>query len=200
LHDDRIWRPIWLQCRTATLRGLAIALVWCIFSYAPTKLVRQACTARARNDAQPQYVRYFVKKAALSAYDDESRVLGVNVVLYATLTFLLGQASMIVEYILSRQLKKARADVYEATVVSRGKDASFWTPYCEEWLVPPTERARRAAGKASWYGKLASPLVRMLVVKGVCLRTPMEALAQRPAVCLTPLAFIPFLGMVRLQI
>lgn len=143
-------------------------MAWCLFSYPWTKL----------------YTRYFVKAAVLSAYNDDSRLLGVkcvpavtaihclilteshSVIQYATLSFLLGQASMILEYFLSRQLKKARADVYEATVRSRGKPAEWWSPYCEEWLVPPFERAQRAMQKQSWYARAASPLIRMLVVKG----------------------------------
>ena len=55
-----------------------------------------------------------------------------------------GQASAIVrhkcyavltvqlEFMLSRELKAARLSAYEATVKSRGKDASFWQPYVEE--------------------------------------------------------------------
>lgn len=42
----------------------------------------------------------------------------------------------------------------------------WWQPYTEEWLVPPVERAVRTAEKQSFYSRLSSPLVRMLLLKG----------------------------------
>lgn len=83
-------------------------------------------------------------------------------------------------YFLKKKLKVARARVYEATVISRGKDASFWQPYVEEWAEPPIARAKRASEKAEWYEKLTSPLVKMVFLR----------------VVLLPLIFIPFLTMI----
>lgn len=37
---------------------------------------------------------------------------------------------------LGRELRAARTSAYDATVKSRGKDASFWTPYVEECVDP----------------------------------------------------------------
>jgi len=42
----------------------------------------------------------------------------------------------------------------------------FWQPYVEEWKVPPFDRAKRSAERQSFYKKLASPIFRMLVLRG----------------------------------
>ena len=39
------------------------------------------------------------------------------------------------EFMLSRELRAARTSAYDATVKSRGKDASFWQPYVEECVA-----------------------------------------------------------------
>lgn len=42
----------------------------------------------------------------------------------------------------------------------------FWGPYVEEWAVPPVERAKRNAEKQSFFARLGTPIVRMIVLKG----------------------------------
>ena len=52
------------------------------------------------------------------------------------------------------------------TLRARPVADEWWQPYTEEWLVPPVERATRTAEKQSFYSRLSSPLVRMLLLKG----------------------------------
>lgn len=53
---------------------------------------------------------------------------------------------------------------FSLTVISAGAD--FWEPYFEEWAVPPIERARRASEKQAFYMRLASPVVRIVLLRG----------------------------------
>jgi hypothetical protein len=112
----------------------------------------------------------------LTKYQDDSNFLGLSIMTYTTLMYCLGQSSSILYYFLSKPLKKARAHAYQATIESRGKPKDFWIPYVEEWSVPPVQRAERAIEKSGWYARLATPLVRMLVVRFLLL----------------PVAFLPF--------
>lgn len=84
---------------------------------------------------------------------------------FATFMFVLTQCSTIIELLIRRRLRAARSKAYMETVKSRGKAADWWTEYVEEWENPPTEKALAQAKKHAFYIKLASPLVRMFVLK-----------------------------------
>nr|CDI54828.1 protein of uncharacterized family [Melanopsichium pennsylvanicum 4] len=83
------------------------------------------------------------------------------------------------EFWLRRKLRECRNTAYVQTVRSRGKAPDWWTEYVEEFKNPPTEKAIKDAKKQGWYLKLASPIVRFLILK----------------VFLLPMDFVPFFGM-----
>lgn len=93
--------------------------------------------------------------------------------------FVLSQCSTIIEFFLRRRLRQARTTAYGATVQSRGKAADWWTDYAEEWQEPPTEKALKQAKKQAFYTKLATPIIRMVVLK----------------VFLLPLDWVPFFSL-----
>ncbi len=93
--------------------------------------------------------------------------------------FVLGQVHAIMEFWLRRKLRECRNTAYVQTVRSRGKPADWWGEYVEEFSNPPTQKAIKDAKKQGWYLKLASPLVRFIVLK----------------VFLLPIDFVPFFGM-----
>ncbi|KAK4053567.1 hypothetical protein OIV83_001735 [Microbotryomycetes sp. JL201] len=154
-----------MRSRKTLKRALVLTIPFMLISYPLTHL----------------YVSLILTRSPLSPNDIHgAAVLGINVLGYTTITLVLGQISMLIEWALRRELGKAKEEVYLATVKSRGKDATFWQPYFEEWAVPPVERAKRAAEKQAFYRRLTSPIVRMVVLK----------------VLLTPLSFIPGLALV----
>lgn len=85
---------------------------------------------------------------------------------FAAFLFVLGQCSTIMEFWLRRKLRECRNTAYTATVRSRGKPADWWTEYVEEWEEPPTQKAIKNSKKQAFYLKLATPLLRMVVLKG----------------------------------
>ena len=50
---------------------------------------------------------------------------------------ILNQVDFVFEMNLKKQLRQFRRTAYADTVASRGKPASWWTPYTEEWQHPP---------------------------------------------------------------
>lgn len=99
---------------------------------------------------------------------------------FAAMVFVLGQVHTIMEFWMRRKLRNCRNRAYEATVKSRGKPAEWWTPYVEEWEDPPYDRARKNTQKQKLYVRLATPLIRIFILR----------------VALLPLDFIPFLGLI----
>lgn len=91
--------------------------------------------------------------------------------------FVLGQVHAIMEFWLRRKLRDCRNTAYLQTVKSRGKAADWWTEYVEEFSNPPTQKAIKDAKKQGWYLKLASPLVRFLILKGELLRLNLHQLS-----------------------
>ncbi|TNY24626.1 hypothetical protein DMC30DRAFT_413230 [Rhodotorula diobovata] len=164
LTDSSLYTPIWRRSRKTLQRALLISLPLAVASLPLTRL----------------YVHFVLSRSPFSPSDIHSaNVLGVSPVQYTTWMLVLGQVSFFVEWMLKRELRKSRDEVYEATVRSRGKAADFWQPYTEEWRVPPIDRAKRAGEKQAWYSQLSSPLVRMVLLK----------------VLLTPLSFVPGLSL-----
>ncbi|BGP38870.1 hypothetical protein JCM10449v2_002808 [Rhodotorula kratochvilovae] len=164
LTDSQLYLPIWRRSRKSLQRALVVAVPAALASFPLTRL----------------YVAWILARSPFSPSDiHNAAFFGVSPVRYTTWMLVLGQVSMLVEWMLARELRKSRDEVYEATVRSRGKAADFWQPYTEEWLVPPVERAQRAGEKQSFYMRLSSPFVRIILLK----------------VLLTPLSFIPGLSL-----
>ncbi|GAA5944102.1 hypothetical protein JCM3775_003901 [Rhodotorula graminis] len=162
--DSSLYRPIWRRSGKALQRALLLALPLAVVSLPATRI----------------YVQFILARSPFSPSDiHNANFLGVSPVQYTTWMLVLGQASMFLEWMLKRELRKSRDEVYEATVRSRGKAPDFWQPYTEEWLVPPVERAKRAGEKQSFYMRLSSPLMRIVLLR----------------VLLTPLSFIPGLSL-----
>lgn len=187
LTDPQLYLPIWQRSRKSLQRALLLAVPYSLVALPLTRL----------------YVTFILSRSPLSPRNiHDAALLGVSPVRYTTWMLLLGQVSMLVEWLLSRQLRKSRDEVYEATVRSRGKGAlsslwarfirlltstfafaapDFWQPYTEEWLVPPIERARRAAEKQSFYVRLSSPLVRTVLLKGALKPLSQPSVSPTPA-------------------
>ncbi|CEQ41394.1 SPOSA6832_03125 [Sporobolomyces salmonicolor] len=179
--DPNLYRPIWKRSSRSLKRALVLAIPYAILAFPLTRL----------------YVTFILSRSPLSPRNiHDAALLGVSPVKYTTWALVLGQVSMLVEWLLGRELKKSREEVYEQTVRSRGKDSDdsrrgqcadpcprsasdFWQPYVEEWAVPPIDRAKRSSERQSFYVRLASPLVRIVLLR----------------VLLTPLSFIPGLSL-----
>ncbi|GAA5882677.1 hypothetical protein JCM3774_002809 [Rhodotorula dairenensis] len=164
VHDPKLYQPIWQRSKQSLRRAVLLAVPFLVVAFPLTRL----------------WVTFVLARSPLSPRNiHNAAYLGVSAVTYTTWALTLGQLSMMVEWMLARELKRSRNEVYERTVQSRGKADDWWQPYTEEWLVPPVERATRAAEKQSFYTRLSSPIVRMLLFK----------------VLLTPLSFIPGLSL-----
>ncbi|GAA5929672.1 uncharacterized protein JCM15063_004216 [Sporobolomyces koalae] len=162
--DRNLHKPLWEQSRRSIKRALLICLPLALLSLPVTRL----------------YVVYVLSRSPLSPRNiHDAALLGVSPVQYTTWMLVLGQITLVLEWLLKRELGKSRTQVYEWTVQSRGKPASFWQPYVEEWSKPPFERAKRSSQRQPFYRKLASPLFRMFVLR----------------VLLTPLSFVPGLAL-----
>ncbi|GAA5913927.1 uncharacterized protein JCM6883_000120 [Sporobolomyces salmoneus] len=162
--DRNLYEPIWTRSRQSLKRAALFCIPLLLLSFPLTRL----------------YVVYILSRSPFSPKNiHDAQLLGVSPVQYTTWMLVLGQVTFIVEWMLKRELKKSRTEVYDRTVQSRGKPTEFWQPYVEEWKVPPFDRAKRSAERQSFYKKLASPIFRMLVLR----------------VLLTPLSFIPGLAL-----
>jgi hypothetical protein len=166
--------------------------------YAPSLL--STPPERPLTSAPPSDVTYILSRSPLSPKNiHDAAFFGVSPIVYTTWALLLGQLSTLLEWALSRELKKAREEAYEATVRSRGKEEGWWGEYEEEWLEPPVGKAQRAAEKQGFYQKLSTPLVRVVLLKGAFSRSSSLSLSANlrslRAVLLTPLSFIPFLSL-----
>lgn len=214
LTDSSLYLPIWRRSGKALQRALLLALPLALVSLPLTRI----------------YVQFILARSPFSPSDiHNANFLGVSPVQYTTWMLVLGQASMFLEWMLKRELRKSRDEVYEATVRSRGKGApvslsplphleatrradllprslaaaDFWQPYTEEWREPPIERAKRAGEKQSFYMRLSSPLMRIVLLRGASsLLFSSSSLAHwlnssscPLAVLLTPLSFIPGLSL-----
>ncbi|KWU41930.1 hypothetical protein RHOSPDRAFT_22049 [Rhodotorula sp. JG-1b] len=164
VHDPKLYLPIWQRSQRSLRRALLLAVPFLLVAFPLTRL--WVALVLSRSPFSPRNL-------------DQAAYLGISPITYTTWTLTLGQLSLLVEWMLARELKKSRNEAYQRTVQSRGKPDDWWQPYTEEWLVPPVERATRTAEKQSFYSRLSSPLVRMLLLK----------------VLLTPLSFIPGLSL-----
>jgi hypothetical protein len=67
----------------------------------------------------------------------------------AALLFVGSQATLILRYFLSQDIRIARERAWDYTVASRGKGPEFWQPYVEEWDSPPQVDESRM-GRLRW--------------------------------------------------
>lgn len=106
MTDETLYKPLWQRSRK-TLKRCALAFIpYFLVAYPLTRLY--VTLILARSPFSPRNV-------------EEAAWLGVSVVKYTTLALVLGQVSMALEWALSRELGKAKTEVYDATVRSRGK-------------------------------------------------------------------------------
>ncbi|GAA5837106.1 hypothetical protein JCM11251_005256 [Rhodosporidiobolus azoricus] len=164
VHDRSLLVPLWKRCEKGLKRAALLTVPYALVALPLTRL----------------YVTFILSRSPLSPTNiHDASLLGISPVTYTVYALLLGQISSLLEWFLSRELKKSREEAYEATVRSRAKEVDWWQPYVEEWKVPPVERASRASEKQNFYTKLSTPLVRIILLK----------------VLLTPLSFIPGLSL-----
>lgn len=72
--------------------------------------------------------------------------------------FVAGQATILLKFFLSRNMRVARDRAWDQAVASRGKGPDFWQPYVEEWDNPPVV-------KKSWSEKLVGGWFTAFVIK-----------------------------------
>lgn len=76
---------------------------------------------------------------------------------WATLLAVTSQMSDIMRFFLSKNIRIAKDRAWDLTLLSRGKDASFWGPYFEEWKVPPEMKEVKVGEMekvfGSWWGR-----------------------------------------------
>lgn len=129
----------------------------------------------------------FVAKADSIDGSRDARIVGFgmpSLTTFAALVFVLGQCHAIMEFWMRRKLRACRNKAYEATVLSRGKPAEWWTPYVEEWEEPPIEKAIKNSQKQKLYIRLASPLIRIFILKGEWAKTQCAPSIASIAPCL----------------
>lgn len=103
--------PIWQRSQRSLRRALVLAVPFLLVAFPLTKLWVTLVLSRS-----PFSPRNLDNKAV--AY------LGMSPITYTTWTLTLGQVSLLVEWMLARELKKSRNEAYQRTVQSRGKRAS----------------------------------------------------------------------------
>lgn len=123
--DKSLLVPAWKKCKHGTVRGAGVALVWAATTF---KLQRK-------------FVEIFLIKSPSVTGLSRDAVFGIRMPFdlptYATLVFVSSQASVILAFFLSKNIRIAHDRVYEQTIASRGKGPEFWKPYVEEWDNPP---------------------------------------------------------------
>ncbi|KAI8452007.1 hypothetical protein BY996DRAFT_6550388 [Phakopsora pachyrhizi] len=130
-------------------------------------------------------VRFFMRKSSIQRYyyspstttnSYQSSSLSLSSLFYyffnifsitnfVTISLFLSHFGWLIEFSLRRRLKSLRNQAYNMTIKSRAKGDDFWMGYVEEWEVPPVEKSRRRISKRRWYRTLASPLIRIDLLK-----------------------------------
>lgn len=184
-HDAQLWKPMWAECSQAAKRAGLVAAGWAVATW-PIQKLFVYYFMRGSAKVTGMSTLYHTVHSTADSLDgsQDSRFLGIfglpSLTTFAAMMFVLGQCHSIMEFWLRRKLRAYRNKAYEATVISRGKPQEWWTPYVEEWEEPPVEKARKNAQKQKLYVRLATPLVRIFLLR----------------VVLLPLDFIPFLGLI----
>ncbi|PWN50618.1 hypothetical protein IE53DRAFT_387064 [Violaceomyces palustris] len=180
IHDPALWKPMWKKCSKAAKQAGLLSLGWAVFTWPLQKLFVYYFMSASASATGISSLYSTVVSTADKADDPLPFVIPVpSFTTFATFMFVLGQVHTIMEFWLRRRLGEFRKTAYNATVKSRGKAADWWTEYVEEFENPPTQKAIKDAKKQGFYLKLASPLIRVFVLK----------------VLLLPLDFVPFFGL-----
>ncbi|WFD43720.1 hypothetical protein MPSI1_002384 [Malassezia psittaci] len=117
-HDPKLWRSMWHASRYSLMRAMLTAGIWATW---------------LRGWSEGLAVR-----SELSNMSNEA---------LAKVLLIANQINLVFYYNLKNQLHKFRSIAYEETVASRGKPASWWTPYQEEWEKPPQHGASAAVSR-----------------------------------------------------
>lgn len=97
---------MWARSRRSLRRALLFAILYSIVALPLTRL----------------YVAFVLSRSPLSPKNvHEAAYLGVSPIAYTTWALLAGQVTALIEFLLKRELRKSREEVYEQTVRSRGK-------------------------------------------------------------------------------
>ncbi|KAI0698014.1 hypothetical protein BC835DRAFT_1405525 [Cytidiella melzeri] len=162
ITDKSLRVPAWQKLKHGTVRGASVALVWSVATF----------------KIQRVFVELFLVKSPSVSGLSRDTVFGIRMPFdlptYATLVFLSTQASSILYFFLSKNIRIARSRAYEQTIVSRGKGPEFWKPYVEEWDNPPRH------GKRSALRQVVSHPIGRIAVK----------------MMLTPLHLVPAVGII----
>ncbi|CAO1618943.1 unnamed protein product [Sympodiomycopsis kandeliae] len=180
LHDPALWKPMWADLSVAAKKVSMVAAAWGVLTWP----IQRAFVALFMKGSG-RVLGFSGMYSSISSHADKiDDSLPFNIPLpslqgFATFMFVLSQCSTLIEFWLRRRLRQARTKAYGATVESRGKAADWWSDYYEEWETPPTEKAMKQAKKQAFYTKLATPIIRMVILK----------------VFLLPLDWIPFFSL-----
>lgn len=166
-HDPLLWKPMWAKCSKATKQAAIIGVLWLVLTWPLQRLfVHYFMSASASVTGVKALYETVVQTADVTDDRLPFRIPVPGFQTFATLTFVLGQVHAIMEFWLRRKLKECRNTAYISTVRSRGKSADWWTEYVEEFSNPPTQKAIKGAKKQGLYLKLASPMIRFVILKG----------------------------------
>ncbi|KAI0086817.1 hypothetical protein BDY19DRAFT_907993 [Irpex rosettiformis] len=137
ITDKSLRVPAWDKLKHGVVRGATVALIW----------------ATATFKLQRVFVELFLVKSPSVTGLSKDAVFGIHMPFdlpaYATLVFISSQATTILYFFLSRNMRVARSRAYEQTIVSRGKGPDFWQPYVEEWDNPPQVKRSKLSKFAS---------------------------------------------------
>ncbi|EKM51369.1 uncharacterized protein PHACADRAFT_200189 [Phanerochaete carnosa HHB-10118-sp] len=169
LTDKNLIIPAWRKCEHGVLRGAGVALAWAVLTF----------------KIQRKFIEVFLIKSPSVTGLSRDAVFGIRMPFdlptYATLMFLSTQATAIVTFFVSKNIRTARDRVYEQTTTSRGKGPEFWQPYVEEWDNPPKPtRSRLTKFASSVFGrvtiKMALSPLHLLPLVGIVISAWLRAL------------------------
>ncbi|KAF9031822.1 hypothetical protein BDZ89DRAFT_1101048 [Hymenopellis radicata] len=153
--DKALYQPVWEKCRHGTQRGATIAVVWGFLTF----------------KIQRKFIEFFMSNSPRVTGLSDDTILGYQVPFslytYAAFVFVATQATFILKFFLSRNMRVARDRAWDQT------------PYVEEWDNPPVV-------KKSWTERLFGSWFAAFVVKR----------SKLPLILLTPFSFIPFFGII----
>lgn len=165
VHDPKLYGPIWQRSQRSLKRALLLAVPYALVAFPLTRL----------------WVTFILARSPLSPKDiHNAAYLGISPVTYTTWTLTLGQLSMLVEWMLARELKKSCSEVYERTVESRGKRAlarlssCSYEPRLTSAPLPGLDSRRLVAALYGGVGRTAARTSEPLRREAIVLRTPRE--------------------------
>ncbi|KAF9778885.1 hypothetical protein BJ322DRAFT_459428 [Thelephora terrestris] len=123
--DASLRVPVLKKCKNGFIRGILVGLAWAFFTFG----------------IQKGLIRLFLSKSSRVTGLSHRSLFGYPLPFeLTTLTALFAvgaQVNGILNFFLRRNVAIAKQRVWDQTIASRGKGASFWKPYVEEWDHPP---------------------------------------------------------------